>query len=295
MKNRSIIITLIILLSIISIALILLMIGLINNRFRFPFFNFNYDLMDDLVLDEIYDTHFEQIKIEADASMIDIQTSLDDKVRVVVYGKKENTRVEATNSELKIKSKEKKCVGFCFNFKVSKVEVYLPENYDQKITITNKFGDIEIAELLSADIQIEEDCGDVNVKGANTVKISNSYGDIHLEKANIATIDAKAGDVKIGIINEVTVNNAYGDIKITEVNRYLNLKDNCGDIKIERINLNKNSFITNDLGDIKIGSTNEIYIDAKTDLGDVNINHNYHKSDITLKIENDCGDIKVSN
>lgn len=42
-------------------------------------------------------------------------------------------------------------------------------------------------------------------------------------------------------------------------------------------------------------STNDIYIDAKTDLGDVDVNHNNRMSGITLKIKNNCGDIEVDN
>ena len=59
--------------------------------------------------------------------------------------------------------------------------------------------------------------------------------------------------------------------------------------------INKDSSIKNNLGSIKIGSTNEIYIEAKTDLGDVKVNNNYKKSDITLNLKNNCGDIKVNN
>ena len=51
----------------------------------------------------------------------------------------------------------------------------------------------------------------------------------------------------------------------------------------------------NNLGDIKILNTNEIYFDAKTNLGDTKINNNYNKSEITLKIQNDCGDIEINN
>ena len=73
------------------------------------------------------------------------------------------------------------------------------------------------------------------------------------------------------------------------------MENDCGDIEVNNINLNKNSYIKDEYGDIKIGNTNELYIDAKTNLGKVKIKNNYHKSDITLKIENDCGDIEVNN
>ena len=43
-----------------------------------------------------------------------------------------------------------------------------------------------------------------------------------------------------------------------------------------------------------IKSTNDIYIDAKTDAGDVKISKNNRKSDIELNIRTDAGDIKVN-
>ena len=75
----------------------------------------------------------------------------------------------------------------------------------------------------------------------------------------------------------------------------MNLSNDCGDIKVRSIVLNKNSYIENNFGDIKIESTNEIYINAQTNLGDVKINNNYQKSDITLTIKNDLGDITINN
>ena len=50
-----------------------------------------------------------------------------------------------------------------------------------------------------------------------------------------------------------------------------------------------------DLGDVKIKETNDIYIEAKTDLGDTKINNNNRTSNVTLKIKVDCGNIKVEN
>ena len=110
-----------------------------------------------------------------------------------------------------------------------------------------------------------------------------------------AEIEESAGDVTVNKVKDIIVKNNYGNIKIKEVSNYLDISDDCGDIKIDRIDIHKDSFIQNSFGNIKVGSTNEIYIDAKTDLGDLKINENFHKSDITLKIENNCGDIKVNN
>lgn len=297
MKSKSLIIILIILLSITCIILGAFMILMINGNLSFKsfkFFNINR-VSTELVLDEIYDNDFTNINISSDTSNIYVKHSSDEKVRVVIYGDKDNTSVDTENSVLRINSKGKKCFGICFNMDISKIEVYLPSNYDKLIEIKNNYGDIKIDEFLNSTITIDEDCGDVSVAGAKVVDIKNDYGDIEVEQVIDATINESAGDVKVGKVDNITVKNNYGDIKIKSVTNSLNIDEDCGNVEIDRVVLNKDSNIKNSFGDIKIGSTNEIYIDAKTSLGDTKIRNNYNKSDVTLKIDNSCGDIKVNN
>ena len=75
----------------------------------------------------------------------------------------------------------------------------------------------------------------------------------------------------------------------------MDIKQDCGDVEIENITLNKDSKISNDFGVITIDSTNDIFIDAEVELGDKKKKKNNRKSNITLEIENECGDIKVNN
>lgn len=296
MKNKTGIILLIILLIIICISLISFMISIINGKSKFLFgIKFNNRVSDELVVNEEYDNNFEKIDITSEAGNIYVKTSNTEKVKVVIYGEKSNTKVEESNNELKIISKEKRGHIFSFNSKISKIEVYIPDDYEKTIKITNNYGDIEVDNFTKADIEIDEDCGDVSVKEGRKVNIKNNYGDIQLDKANEAKIKQSAGDVKVGDVNDINVENNYGDIKINNVYNSLKVEEDCGKVKIENINIKENSFIENNLGDIEIGSTNEIYIDASIDLGDIKINQNYPKSEITLKIKNNCGDIKVEN
>lgn len=290
MKNNTLIVCLIVLLVIICIALLGFMMKVINGKMGFP-----YKVSEELVVDEEYENNFETINITSDASDIEVKETSGEKVRVIIYGDKDKTEVEERNNELKIISKHKKGTWFAFRNKIAKIEVYVPKEFDKNITINNKYGDIDVEEFLEATIEINEDCGDVDIAGGNKVNIVNKYGDIKLKKAKEANIKQSAGEVKVESVDDIVVKNNYGDIKITNVYNSINAEEDCGDVKIDNLTINKNSNIKNNLGSIKIGSTNEIYIDAKTDLGDVKVNNNYQKSDITLKIENDCGDIKVNN
>lgn len=295
MKNKGLIITLIILLSVISISLFALMFVLMNGNIKMPKLMFGSKVSENLIIDKVFNGDFQNVNIESDAGDIYVKHSSDNNFRVVVYGDKKNTILNTSSSSLSIKNSSEKCIGFCFNKVINKVEVYIPREYKNKITVVNSYGDITIDDFKGANIDVEEDCGDVKVISGNIVDINNSYGDITVDYGNIINVKESAGDVTVGIANDIMVENSFGNINITKVNKYLNLKDDCGDIIIDEINLEKKSIIKDSFGDIKVGKTNKIYIDAKTDLGDVNINRNYHKSDVILKITNDCGDIDVTN
>lgn len=299
MKSKGLIITLIVMLSITCIGLGAIMVLMINGKLSFRNFSiFGINKVSTTkILDEVYDTTIENINITTDISNIIIKKSDNENVRVVVYGDadKDKISVDLESNNLKINSKGKKCTFFCFNVKMSKIEVYIPSNYDKNIDIKNAYGDIEIGEFSNANITVEEDCGDVYIEGIKKVNVKNKLGDIKIDKVMDAKIEADCGDVKVGSVDNITVKNNLGDIKIKSVNNYLNIEEDCGDVEIDNLVLNKDSSIKNSLGDIKIRSTNEIYIDAKTSLGDTKIKNNYNKSDVTLKINNSCGDIKVNN
>ena len=115
-----------------------------------------------------------------------------------------------------------------------------------------------------------------------------------LENASIK-IEQNCGDINLGKIKNAEIENDLGTTEIEEVLNSLNIKSNCGDIKIKKLTLQENSKIENDLGDVKIGETNDIFIDAHCDLGDEKIKNNSRQSEVTLKIDVDCGDIKVEN
>lgn len=296
MKNKGLIITLAVFLFIIVLSIISFMIFAINGNFKIPTFTFAFSTKESnkLVIDKTYDNNFDRLEIYTSASNIYIKESEDSSVHVVGYGENK-IKINVEDNELILKSNEKKCVGLCFNRKISKINIYLPKDYDEKIFIENNYGDIRIDSFSKADINIDEDCGDVSILKGNNIDVDNNYGDIKISNANNVKIKESAGDVNIGNVNNIDVENNYGDIKIDKISNCLEIEDDCGDIKINKINLNKNSSIKNNYGDIKIGSTNQIYIDAESKLGDVKINNKYRKANIKLKIKNDCGDITINN
>ncbi len=297
MNNKTLKIILIIFLSLLVIGLSVFFVNILTNKdFRFGHFSFGHKVSNELVFNQEYETIFDTIKIDSKSSDIEIKEGNESKVKVVIYGDKDETNVEVVNNKLNIKSNEKKCIGFCFNMTIAKIEVYLPNGYSGNINIENNYGDVNIGNFDNLILDATLDAGDIKVDSLKSGKIKNSYGDIKiLGYSKELEIDQDCGDVEVSEVDRIKLENNYGDINIGKVNEYLQIKEDCGDVKIDSLNLKENSSIHNSYGDIKIGSTNEIYINAKTSLGDTKINNNYQKSDVTLTIDNSCGDIRINN
>ena len=297
MNNKTLKIIFIIFLSLLVIGLSVFFVNILTNKdFRFGHFSFGHKVSNELVFNQEYETIFDTIKIDSKSSDIEIKEGNESKVKVVIYGDKDETNVEVVNNKLNIKSNEKKCIGFCFNMTIAKIEVYLPNGYSGNINIENNYGDVNIGNFDNLILDATLDAGDIKVDSLKSGKIKNSYGDIKiLGYSKELEIDQDCGDVEVSEVDRIKLENNYGDINIGKVNEYLQIKEDCGDVKIDSLNLKENSSIHNSYGDIKIGSTNEIYINAKTSLGDTKINNNYQKSDVTLTIDNSCGDIRINN
>lgn len=278
MKNKSSIITLIVVLSILAIGVIGLLVMLLTNNIRFHglFSNINFSTSKTIIHDEYYENRYNLIDINNSLGDIYLFNSEDERIHVVVYGEEDMLSIE-DNESLNIKYKGKSCFGFCFNNQAAKIEIYIPTDYDKKIQVENSAGNIKVNDFPSAILDIDSDLGDT--------KIGN------IKELNIVS---DAGDIDVNSVNRIKVENNLGDIKIDKVTEYLDIEDDCGDIKIKNIDIKESSRITNNMGDIKIGQTNDIRIESKVSLGEEKVNDSNSKSDIVLDIKNSCGDIEVN-
>lgn len=292
-KNKSTIF-LIILLSLTIVILTIFMIFMMNKKFSLNFRSFFTQRVEELQIEETYKNTYDKINIKTDAADVYIKKSENEDIYLKVYAEKNHANVIDNETELNIEVKQDKCIGICINNKISKVELYIPENYEKEIKIDNNYGDVEIESFEKLNLNIKEDAGDIKIEKANIVNIDNNYGDIEINEINEGTIKESAGDVKIIKVNSIDVKNNYGDVKITEINEYVKVDSNAGDVKIQNLNITKDSLITTDVGSIKIEKTNDIRIDADSDVGEVKIRENNKNAEVTLKIENNVGDIKVN-
>lgn len=263
MKSREWTIVWIVILVIVIVGLINLLIGCLNGSFRGK--RWGVKKSSNVIFDTSYNvSEVANLEILSVAGDVRLEENLEDKIKVVVYGEnEEDLSVDLKENHLKVDySKYKhKNVFFGFYFYCNDITVYLPKNYANEIAIKANYGDIKAIDLESASMSIDADCGDIS----------------------------------LGKVKNALIKNDYGNVKIESILNRAQIDLSCGDVKINSVNLAENSSIVNNFGDIKIGQTNEIYIDAKMSLGDLKIANNNRHSEITLKIENDCGDIKVGN
>ena len=237
-------IILIFILSLLTIGVVAFLTLVLTNKIDLKDFklSFGTNYSKKIVVDNEYENNFDEISIRTEAGDIKIKESENEKIRVVVYGSKKRTTINDEDEKLEIITKTKRCNGFCFNQKIDKVIVYLPEKYNNPVTIKTNYGDIDIAN-----------------------------------------------------VTNLIANTNYGNIKIAKVNKYFKINTNYGDIKISELDITKDSKASTNFGDIKVSKTNDIYIQAKTDLGDTKVNKNNRKADITLELNTNLGDIKVNN
>ena len=276
-KTATIILIIFLLLIIIGTSVLFVM--LLNGKLKIKGLKFNIgnSYIKEVAVDESYDNVFDTIEINTTSGDINIYESESDKIVLVIHNKKERTTVNTDNNILNIDVKSKKCNFLCINPKIARIDLYIPSNYDKDIKINTQYGDVKVKSFENANFDIK-----------------SNYGDIRINKLNNAKLDLDYGDIKIDSVNELIVNSNYGDIKVDKVNNYLNIDCDYGDVKLNNVTLTKNSTIKDDFGDVEIKNIKNVYIDAKTDLGDKDIKNNDKASDITLTIKVDCGDIEVN-
>lgn len=265
MKNRSLIITLIVLLSIIAILLtIFLIFGITGNAF--PLFMNSKVNSKNIILSQTYEPeHVEKINIVSEAGDVKIIESSEKIIKVTIYGKNDRSLKDVSFSnkngilKFEIKGMSNKFINF--GFYTSDIVIYAPKEVIKEINVNSNYGNIEIGNFENTLVDLNQDCGDIDVEN----------------------------------IKDAIIKSSYGDVKINSILNKCDIDLSCGDVKIQNLQINENSNIKNDLGNIKIDQTNDIFIDAKTDLGDCKIEKSNRHSEVTLTLSNSCGDIKVNN
>lgn len=263
MKNKGLIIATIILLSIVIFFLTMFLVLALSGKINFRGMMFGFSKSTNVVFDEQFELDaIKSIEIKQDAGDIIIKETSNDYIQVVLYGEDKNdVKVDLNNGNLNIDYTHKKVRLFSFGGTKNDIIIYMPSSYSNEIKIKNDYGECEIADLENATVNI----------------------------------DCDAGNVNLGKVKNAIIKCDFGNIEVKEVLNKCEIDADCGNIKIDKISIKENSSIKADLGNIDINNTNDIYIDANVDLGKTNINNNNRQSNITLKINCDCGNVTINN
>lgn len=157
--------------------------------------------------------------------------------------------------------------------------VYVPQNYLNKIVISNGFGNIEITGVKN-NIEINNNSGNIIANDTGDMQIKDVSG--NLEFNNIA------GKLSISTsIGNINVKNIIGSIKAETI---------TGDIFVENFGINADTVIETVSGDIDIkmidNSICKIYYYDET--GKVKIDNNICKDEINLlNVKSITGNIKI--
>ena len=188
------------------------------------------NLLKDTVKKEINDLEFSKINIDINTCNISIDAGEEFKLKT----NDEKLVTSLDNTVLNIESDNKNI----FNKNKCKLDIVIPEEIINILSIKNKYGDIKIS--------INNNVGDINVNKSkfNTVLINNSVGNI---------------DVDANINEELNIISSIGDITLMINDSIDNYKSNVtkkiGSILIDGVNYSKDASVGNGDKKININST----------------------------------------
>ena len=276
--NKGLVIFTIILLFLTIVLLVGVLFVSINGGRVFEGFSIELGKDCEKVVDETFEIEdFDDVDINIDAANVEVVESEDNKVKVEIYAKnKEDYNVSIEDRKLVVKEITRNKIRFSLGEKNKRVIVSLPKGYANKMDIKTDAGNVKVVSFEESNVDIKTDAGNVNVEKINNIKVNTDAGNVNIDDTKNAEIKTDAGNVKINKVTESIIINV-----------------NAGNVNIDEVELKADSSIETDFGNIKIEKTNDLNIEAKTDVGKVNIENNNRKADVTLKITSDCGNINV--
>ena len=253
-----------------------------------------YKVSGEVVLEQSYNTFFNEIDINTKMTDIEIKHSTDNTIKVITYGEKDYINLNEKNNKLFIDINNKSLISLNFYSCISKIELYIPNNYNKVIRINSEFGNIDIGEFNNLTLDIKQKIGNLSISSLDFIKTESKNSNIKIDKVVKARLSNKNGKISVKEVNDLVIDHVNGNVTIENLNEYLKLDVDSGNIKIESINLIKNSDINLRYGNVIINKIEDINVKARTDRGKKEVKNNNKKSDIKLEIHNKSGDIKVN-
>ncbi|MGL5347955.1 MAG: DUF4097 family beta strand repeat-containing protein [Peptostreptococcaceae bacterium] len=225
------------------------------------------------------------IKLDTTVDDIIIEESSDKDIKIIEKSNyklddREKLKITKNGNGLEIVRNDKNSIIGRNNIN-RKLEIYLPKDYNNSITLENNVGDIKVHRDLKLDkLSINQNVGDLKLDSiieCNNFDFKNSTGDIEIKniKGN-GNIESKVGNIECyieKITGDVSINATTGDIDlfINKDNSFiLDSKNNIGDLDTN-INLDDCKTSEKSLSG-NYGKDAKYLLKVGTNVGDLNIN-----------------------
>lgn len=239
----------------------------------------------------IYDNTFEKIaSINVDVTSYDVELkeSNNDIIKVEISGSKKNQdkfHVEEENGNLTINENGSSvCIGFCLD---GTITIYLPNQditYHHKSSSGNIYSDIDLRSVV-----INTTSGDITLKNINDGTVSSTSGNINIRNANKLNVSATSGDISLDEPKNLVANTQSGNIEVRSITSKMDITTTSGDINISSLSIKEDSKAEAKSGNIDIKLDKDVFIDATTRSGNIDIDNT--NTNPTLIIKTTSGDI----
>ncbi|MGF7058527.1 DUF4097 family beta strand repeat-containing protein [Brassicibacter mesophilus] len=189
----------------------------------------------------------EEIYIDSTSTDVSIIPVDDNKIKVRLYGKfkanKNNKGATLTanisNNKLNIQVKHKDNFIVGFYSGIEKLDVYIPKNYTNDITIKSSSADVDVSNMSINSLDFKTDSGNLLMESFSSKK--------------------------------TVIKTSSGDVEANGFNGDLNVDSSSGDVEIEYEEFNNNIDITSSSGDVtlKLPVASQFHLKAKTSSGDI--------------------------
>ncbi len=241
----------------------------------------------------LYESIFNDVnKIDVNITNYDVEIKEHDKneIAIEITGNEKNKdkiKVEANGNDLTIKQDGSIiCIGLCLYEET--ITIYVPENYELEYNHESSSGSI-VSDILIQKGNIKTTSGDIKLTTLLNGSIASTSGNIELNEGSSLEVSSTSGDIDIEKVNDLTGSATSGNLTINNLTNKINFSLTSGDIKINKFSINEDSSLTARSGNTKIGLEKEVFIDAKTNNGDIDINNS--NATPTLTLTTTSGDI----
>lgn len=260
MKNNGLIIVLIVILSFIAVSLVSFMTYLIINNGKSTFFNTG-NKKSVLIIDQKYEIgNVKNIDFDLIELDVNIFKSEDEFIHIKVYDSdSDKVKLDLLEDGLLLTEEERKGIYFFYFSDNKRVDLYLPDEYKNKLILKTISGDVTLNGNYDNKFIVDTVSGDIEGNVIKEFDGQTVSGDISLDKCILEDISTTSGDVELGFVT------VTGTSSISTIS-----------------------------GDVELNNIEGVYIETNTISGEVIVNNNDRKSDNILKIKTTSGDILVN-